>query len=95
MPLYPPLGATVQAAQVPLGTLTAGSTDYPITWPAPWPDALYTVAALIEVGAVGVGKVEPNLKAGTRTTTGCTITVTNALLVSLASGAILHVVATE
>jgi hypothetical protein len=56
--------------------------DVVVTWPTPFPDASYVVTAtVIPAAATLLGRTSAALKAGTRTATGCTVTVlTNALV---------------
>lgn len=98
MPLYfwpPDTAPAIRSKAVTLPLLTLGSTDQTITWATPMPDANYTVQCLVETGAVNVGKITAAPKQGTITANGLTVTCANALLVSLAAGAVLHVTATQ
>lgn len=97
MPLYAPAGGTLtQTAQVTIPTLSIGANDITVTWSQPFNDATYTVSGpALELGPVSLGKIEPSVKSGSRTTTTCVITLTNTALVSLTSGGTLHVVATQ
>jgi hypothetical protein len=86
--------AKVQTVELSLPLLGVGSSDITVTWPEAFADATYVVPKPgIEGSTLLIGKSDPNLKAGSRTATGCTITVTNSGLVSIAAGAVLHVVA--
>lgn len=49
--------------------------DVPVTWPNPWPDTGYGVIPTLTTGPAALGKVDATLKAGSKTTTGCVITV--------------------
>lgn len=93
MPLYPPTSTLrMQTFQVALPLLSLGSNDVVVTWDEDFGNSTYTVAPGIEGGGLVVGLAVPGLKAGTRTGTGCTITVKNTGLVTIAAGAVLHVI---
>lgn len=54
----------------------AATVDVTVTWPVPWPDAGYMVLAPLPItGPLAIGKVFPALKAGSKTTTQCVVTV--------------------
>lgn len=94
MPNFPwDAGSITQVQQAPLPLLSIGKTDVAIVWPSPFM-APPTVQALIEQGSVSIGSVVVALKQGTNTVTGCTFTLTNSALVSVAAGAVLHVTGT-
>lgn len=98
MPLYlwPPADApAIRSKTVTLPLLSVGGTDQVITWTTPMPDANYTVQCLVETGAANVGKITAAPKQGTITSTGLTVTCSNALLIGLSAGAVLHVTATQ
>ncbi len=60
------------------GALAAGaSVDLTVTWPTPWPDAGYAVDPTIICGTAALGGLHATLKAGTKTTLDCTVTVIN------------------
>lgn len=88
------MDANTQSARVTLPSLSLGSTDQAVTWPVAFPDTGYTVTCLIEMGAANIGSVTPVLKAGSKTASGCVVTLVNGALVSISSGAVLHAVAT-
>ena len=95
MPLYvPALEWQMQTYQVALPLLSIGATDFPVTWPADFGNATYTVPKPgFEGGTLVVGLLDAVVKPGTRTGTGCTVTVKNTGLVSIAAGVVLHVMA--
>lgn len=96
MPLYQladPMTYQIQQYQVALPLLTVGLSDVTVTWPLDFGNAGYAVLPSVEGGTLTVGLAVPGLKAGTRTGTGCTVTVRNTGLVSIAAGAVLHVIA--
>lgn len=87
-------GNAILTFEVALPLLTIGSNDIAVTWPQPFANTAYVVPKPgIEGGGLTLGKSEAVLKDGTRTTTGCTVTVVNTGLVSIAAGAKLHVCA--
>ena len=65
----------------PLSILTP--TDVTITWPNPWPDTSYAVLVGIVTGTAAIGNAHATLKAGSKTTTECVITI--AVLANIAS----------
>jgi hypothetical protein len=70
------LNARTQRVTLDTGSLGNGPpTDMPIEWPTPWPDATYTVIFGIAGDSNTAGNLHATLKAGTKTTTGCTVTV--------------------
>lgn len=89
--LWPELDASaiIQTQQVPLPLLSIGKTDVVVTWPAPFATPP-TISTMIEQGAVSIGSVVVALKLGTNTPAGCTMTLTNSALVSVAAGSVLH-----
>lgn len=96
MPMWPwpadPLTYQIQQFQTSLPLLGLGLSDITVTWPLDFGNAVYAVLPSIEGGTLAIGLSLPGLKAGTRTGTGCTITVRNTGLVSIAAGAVLHVI---
>lgn len=84
----------LQSVRTALPGLSLGSTDQAITWPTPFPDSSYTVTCTIEMGSVNIGSVTPVVKAGSKTGSGCTVTLVNGALVSISAGAVLNTVAT-
>jgi hypothetical protein len=82
-----------QTFQVALPLLSVGNSDVAVTWLLDFGNATYTVFPSIEGGALAVGLLVPGLKIGTRAGTSCTVTVRNTGLVSIAAGAVLHVIA--
>lgn len=65
-----------QRVTLDTGSLSNGPpTDIPIVWPKPWPDATYTVVFGTTGDSATAGNLHASLKAGTKTTTGCTVTV--------------------
>lgn len=65
-----------QRVTLDTGSLSNGpATDMPIVWPVPWPDATYTVMFGVAGNSATAGNLHASLKAGTKTTTGCTVTV--------------------
>jgi hypothetical protein len=82
--------------QLPLPLLTVGNNDIVVTWDNPYTSSTsYGIFATIEQGTVSIGQIRPVIKQGSVTTTGCTITVVNSAVVSLAAGAVLHVLSIE
>lgn len=54
----------------------AGTVDVDVTWPQEWPDTGYMVLTPLPItGPLAIGKVFPALKAFSKTTTGCVVTV--------------------
>lgn len=90
MPVYLwPMASTGYQQQVwelTLPLLGLGSNEITVTWDTPWADTAYAVATEIEAGVASIGKVLTDLKAGSRTTAGCVIVVTNTLLVTISAG---------
>lgn len=82
----------VQQFQVALPLLGLGLSDVVVTWPLDFGNSVYAVLPSIEGGTLAIGLSIPGLKAGTRTGTSCTVTVRNTGLVSIAAGAVLHVI---
>jgi hypothetical protein len=76
---------------VSLPQLVVGSTDVAVSWATPFSAADYGVVAMVEAGTNALSKLNAGLKTGTRTTSGCVITVTNSALVSIQAGNQLHV----
>lgn len=56
-------------------SLAAGTNDITITWPTPWPDTIYWVGIELVSAAVQLGNLHATLKAGSKTTTDCVVTV--------------------
>lgn len=83
---WPSVTDTLQRDEQALPVLGVGANDVVVTWAVPFADTSYSVHPAIETGAVNVGGIRAALKAGTRTTNGCTITVTNTTLVSIGLG---------
>jgi hypothetical protein len=81
-----------QSFQVALPLLGLGNSDVAVTWPLDFGNSAYAVFPSIEGGALSIGIAIPGLKTGTRTGTACTVTVRNTGLVSIAAGAVLHVI---
>lgn len=96
MPLWDPpavpSGYQIQQAQTALPLLSLGNNDVVITWPLDFGNSVYAVFPSIEGGTLVVGLAVPGLKTGSRTGTQCTITVRNTGLVTIAAGAVLHVI---
>ncbi len=67
----------VKRAVVNIGPVSAGSVDHVITWPLPFGDDLYWVGVELVTGAGGLGVVHATLKVGSRTASGCEVTVTS------------------
>jgi hypothetical protein len=84
----------VQRLQPSIPALSVGSTDIVLTWPQPFADTTYCVVMTVEAAAATIGGMVPGIKTGTKTTTGCTITLYNNLLISLSAGGVVHVAAT-
>ncbi|WP_337833029.1 hypothetical protein [Pseudonocardia sp. TMWB2A] len=70
-----------------------GTRDIPITWATPAPSTTYSAAAAVSVAAALLGKVTATVKQGSKTKTGCVVTVQNSGLVTLAIGAEVSVIA--
>lgn len=80
-----------RSSTVSLAQMGISNTDVPILWATPLPDATYGVTALIEGSPTAISNLTPGVKASSRTTVGCTITVNNSGLLPVAAGAQLHV----
>jgi hypothetical protein len=91
--LWPSEGLVTQSVQQALPLLGLGAQDIAVTWPDGFSHSAYAVYPSIEGGSLSIGLAIPGLKAGTRTASGCTIQVRNTGLVSIAAGAVLHVLA--
>lgn len=74
---------------VPILLLNA-SVDRVVTWNRPFTDTNYKVSFLNDVNTLG--KITPVVKAGTKTTTGLTVTITAGLALTVAG--VLHVLGT-
>ena len=62
----------------------AGTVDVTVTLPRPWPDTGYMVLTPLPItGPLAIGKVFPALKAGSKTTTSCVVTVVATQAVAL------------
>ncbi len=85
MAANPPSTAKLRQATKPLPALAIGATDVPVTWDVPMPTATYTVYPSITGSSTTVGKLFPQVKTGTLTTTGCTITVSSIVALTLGS----------
>ena len=55
--------------------LAVGNNDVTITWPTPWPDTFYGVYIELISGPTPLGTMHPTLKVGSKTETGCVVTV--------------------
>lgn len=55
--------------------LLGGTGDIPIVWDTPFTDTAYGIYPVVEASGIYLGKISAQLKAGTKTKTGCTITV--------------------
>lgn len=97
MPLYTwPAGVIeVRSTVVPLPLLSLGATSQVITWATAMPDANYSVQYSFELGATYIGGLTCSIRPGTQTAAGLTLNLSNTLLVSIAAGAKLHVLATQ
>lgn len=82
------VNAKTQRSSIPLSNLAIGTTDIPVTWDNPWPDAGYGVYAAVISGAGVLGTLFATLKSGTKTSTGCTVTVANTGLAIVAASAL-------
>ncbi len=88
----PPSTAKLRQATRSLPALSIGATDLAVTWDSPMPTATYTVVPSITGSATTAGKISAQVKTGTLTTTGCTITVSTIIALSL-GGATLTAIA--
>lgn len=61
-----------------VGPLAIGNTDVTVTWLTPWPDASYGVYVQITSGNAALGNLHWTVKAGSKETGQCVITI-NAL----------------
>lgn len=96
MPLYTwPTSGETRSVVVSLPVLALGATQQAVTWPTPMPDANYAVQYSFELGATYIGGIACSIRPGTQTAAGLTLNLSNTLLVSIASGAKLHVTATQ
>lgn len=68
----------VQRYTTTVGPLSIGTTDVTVTWPRPFPDADYWVGIQVVSSSGQLGNIHTTLKAGTRTATGCVVTVSTA-----------------
>jgi len=72
------LAATTQRTNTAVaGPFAVGSVDLGVAWPLAWPDAGYGVWLSIVSGTAALGSLTATLKSGTKTPTGCVITVAN------------------
>lgn len=82
------LNAKTQRTSVNLTNVAVGSTDVAVAWNPLWPDAAYGVYASIISGAAVIGTLFAQLKNGTKTEAGCTVTVVNTGLAVVSSAAL-------
>lgn len=71
-----------QQASVTLTSLAIGSVETTITWPAAWPDTNYRVDIELILAAASLGNLHAALKAGSKTTVDCVITLVAALAIA-------------
>jgi hypothetical protein len=77
------LAAKTQRVNTSIGPLAiATPVDVTITWDSEWPDLGYGVWIQLTTGNAALGGVHATLKAGSKTTTECVVTVTAALVVA-------------
>ncbi len=88
----PPATAKLRYASKSLPALSVGSSDVALTWDAPMPNSTYTVVPSFTGGPATIGKVSAQVKTGTLTTAGCTVTVSTLIALSL-GGATLTAIA--
>ena len=69
------VNAKTQRAGVTIGPLSIGSSDVTITWPKEWPDTVYYVGIELLTGTGALGNLHATLKAGSKTTVDCVVTV--------------------
>lgn len=82
----------IQRVSPAIPSLSIGPTDLAITWPIPFADTSYSVQVTIEQTSSALGGMAGGLKAGTKTTTGCTVTLVNTTLVTIGAGGTAQVV---
>lgn len=83
-----------QRVSVAIPALSIGSNEVAVTWPIPFADTTYHVQTTAEAAGGTIGGMTPGCKAGTKTTTGCTVVMYNTLLVSIGAGGVVQVSAT-
>lgn len=80
------VNAKEQRVGVSLPTLAVGATDVTVTWPVAWPDTAYGVWISILAGTATVPALHATLKAGTKTTVDCVVTIVNSTAGVVATG---------
>ena len=71
------VNAKTQRAVGNVAGLAVGNVDVTLTWPDEWPDTAYAVIATIVSGTGALGSLTATLKVGSKTVTGCVVTVAN------------------
>ncbi len=88
----PPTTAKLRYATKSLPALAIGATDVALTWDTAMPTTSYTVVPSITGSSTTAGKITAQVKNGTLTQAGCTVTVSTLIAVSL-GGATLTAIA--
>lgn len=80
-------GITTLAYLTTLPSLSVGDNDQAVVWPEEFPTSVYLVVCGLDGPGSGLltGRA-PNLKPGSRTKAGCTITVTNTGILTISAG---------
>ena len=73
---------TQRTGAVITGPVSIGSQDVTVTWPTPWPDTAYAVIIELQSGTAALGNLHATVKAGTKTTVDCVVTVAAAAVIA-------------
>lgn len=83
----------IQRESPAIPSLSVGATDIAVTWKVPFIDTSYMVQVTIENTSGTLGGMSGGLKLGTKTTTGCTVTLVNTTLLTIGAGGVAQVAA--